>query len=142
MVGGQALDLDPASTAGREFVEEVHRRKTAALLGAAAEMGALCAAVPDEDVFRARAFGIALGRAFQATDDILDVTGTSESLGKTPGKDERAAKPTLVAALGLEGARVRARELAASARTAAHGLGARSGDPLHELVELVLDRER
>ncbi len=138
MVGGQALDLEPGSAP----VEEIHRRKTAALLGAAAEMGALSAAMPDEALVRARLFGIALGRAFQATDDILDVTGTSESLGKTPGKDQRAAKPTLVAALGLEGARARARELAGLARTAAHTLGDRPGGPLHELVDLVLDRER
>jgi len=138
MVGGQALDLDP----GSELVDEIHRRKTAALLGAAAEMGALCASVPAESCARARLFGIALGRAFQATDDILDVTGTSESLGKTPGKDQRAAKPTLVAALGLEGARTRARELASAAKIAAHGLGEQPGGPLHALVELVLDRER
>ncbi len=138
MVGGQALDLAP----GSELVEEIHRRKTAALLGAAAEMGALGAAAPDEALLRARMFGIALGGTFQATDDILDVTGTSASLGKTPGKDQRAAKPTLVAALGLEGARVRARELAATARAAAYALGERPGGPLHELVDLVLDRER
>ena len=138
MVGGQVLDLDPGSA----LAEEIHRRKTAALLGAAAEMGALCAAQADEAAARARQFGIALGRAFQATDDILDVTGTSASLGKTPGKDQRAAKPTLVAALGLEGARSRARELAGAARTAAQGLGARPGDLLVELVDLVLDRER
>ena len=138
MVGGQVLDLEP----GSELVEEIHRRKTAALLGAAAEMGALCAAMPDEALMRARLFGIALGRAFQATDDILDVTGTSASLGKTPGKDQRAAKPTLVAALGLEGARSRARELAQGARIAAQLLGERPGGRLHELVDLVLDRER
>ena len=143
MVGGQALDLDPGSAAaGRELVDEIHRRKTAALLGAAAEMGALSAGAPDEALARARAFGIALGRAFQATDDILDVTGTSASLGKTPGKDQRAAKPTLVAALGLEGARAKARELAKEAKLAALGLGERPGGPLHELVDLVLDRER
>jgi len=138
MVGGQVLDLDPGSA----LAEEIHRRKTAALLGAAAEMGALCAAQADEAAARARQFGIALGRAFQATDDILDVTGTSASLGKTPGKDQRAAKPTLVAALGLEGARSRARELAAAAKLAAQGLGEGPGGPLHGLVDLVLDRER
>jgi geranylgeranyl pyrophosphate synthase len=142
MVGGQALDLDPGTVPGRKLVEEIHLRKTAALLGAAAEMGALCAAMPDEVLGRARGFGLALGRAFQATDDILDVTGTPESLGKTPGKDARAAKPTLVAALGIEGARARARELAATARASAHALGARPGDRLHDLVDLVLDRER
>jgi geranylgeranyl pyrophosphate synthase len=143
MVGGQALDLDPTSAAGgSELVERIHRRKTAALLGAAAEMGALAAAAPEDRLGIARSFGTALGLTFQATDDILDVTGTSERLGKTPGKDARAAKPTLVAALGLEGARARARELAGAARAAAQGLGARPGDLLHELVDLVLDRER
>jgi geranylgeranyl pyrophosphate synthase len=138
MVGGQVLDLEP----GREQVEEIHRRKTAALLGAAAQMGAIAAGAEEEACLRAHAFGLQLGRAFQATDDILDVTGTSASLGKTPGKDQRAEKSTLVAALGLEGARARARELASAARIAAQDLGERPGGPLHALVDLVLDRER
>jgi len=143
MVGGQALDLDPASVAaGRERVEEIHSRKTAMLLGAAAEMGAIAAARHEFERISASQFGEALGRAFQATDDILDVTGSPSSLGKTPGKDARADKPTLVASLGLEGARARARQLADDARRAASALGARPGDRINALVDLVLDRER
>jgi geranylgeranyl diphosphate synthase type II len=143
MVGGQVLDLDAESAgAGRAHVEEIHRRKTAALLGAASEMGAIAAGAPQEACQRARVFGVQLGLAFQATDDILDVTGSAARLGKTPGKDARAAKPTLVAALGLEGARAAARELGAAAQAAAQALGSRPGDPLSVLVDLVLDRER
>ncbi|MBK7641972.1 MAG: polyprenyl synthetase family protein [Planctomycetes bacterium] len=143
MVGGQALDLESGgATASRELVQAIHLRKTAALLAASAELGALAAGAPAAQAERARAFGLALGLAFQATDDILDVTGTAEGLGKTPGKDQRASKPTLVAALGLAGARAAASELAQAARAAAGELGVRAGEPLDALVELVLDRER
>ena len=143
MVGGQVLDLESGGArAGRKLVEEIHRRKTAALLGASAELGALAAGAAPADAGCARAFGLALGLAFQATDDILDVTGTLERLGKTPGKDQRAEKPTLVAALGLEGARQAAQEQAEAARAAARALGVGEGQQLLELVELVLDRER
>ena len=112
------------------------------MLGASAELGALAAGAAPADAGCARAFGLALGLAFQATDDILDVTGTLERLGKTPGKDQRAEKPTLVAALGLEGARQAAQEQAEAARAAARALGVGEGQQLLELVELVLDRER
>jgi geranylgeranyl pyrophosphate synthase len=142
MVGGQALDLETvAAEADEARVSKIHLRKTAALLGAAAELGAIAAGELGA-CERARAFGQALGLAFQATDDILDVTGTAERLGKTPGKDLRAAKPTLVAALGLEGARAAARGQAQAARDAALQLRAGAGSRLQALVELVLDRER
>ncbi|MEE2940361.1 MAG: polyprenyl synthetase family protein [Planctomycetota bacterium] len=108
MVGGQVLDL---AAEGRslsvEEVEAIHGAKTAALLGAAAELGALSGPEPlrSERAGPARALGEALGMCFQAMDDVLDVTGDAATLGKTPGKDAGSAKGTLVAALGLDGAR-------------------------------------
>ena len=126
MVGGQALDLagEGRSLAAGE-VEAIHRAKTAALLGAAAELGALAAPEParSERAGAARSLGEALGMCFQAMDDVLDVTGDAATLGKTPGKDVGAAKGTLVAALGLEGARAAAECHAEVARELAHGLG-------------------
>jgi geranylgeranyl pyrophosphate synthase len=84
--------------------------------------------------------GLALGRCFQAVDDILDVTGDAQTLGKTPGKDQAAGKATLVSALGLEGARVRARALGQAAREAAAKLGCGPGDLPYDLVEELLLR--
>ncbi len=142
MVGGQVLDLEPGAQArSRERVGEIHRRKTAALLGAAMELGTIAAGADGGRRLAARRFGLALGLAFQATDDILDVTGTAATLGKTPGKDARAEKPTLVAALGLEGARSEARRLAEAAHDAAVALGSGPEARFEALVELVLDRE-
>jgi farnesyl diphosphate synthase len=141
MVGGQVLDL-AAETAlsGETDVGEIHARKTAALFGAAAEMGAIAAGAPGASRALARNYGHALGRCFQATDDILDVTGDAGTLGKTPGKDARGRKSTLVAALGLEGARIEAERLADLARAAAVALPARPGDLTFELVERILHR--
>jgi farnesyl diphosphate synthase len=150
MVAGQVLDLasdvdfasaTPAST--RAEVERVHALKTAALFGAACEMGAIVAGAGTRDRDAARAYGIALGHCFQAIDDILDVTGDAQTLGKTPGKDERAKKSTLVAALGLDGARAEAKRQSEIARDAAVALGpgrAHAPDLAVELVQHLLAR--
>jgi geranylgeranyl pyrophosphate synthase len=141
MVGGQVLDLAAETAlAGELDVAEIHARKTAALFGAAAEMGAIAAGAPGPSRSLARNYGQALGRCFQATDDILDVTGDASTLGKTPGKDARGRKSTLVAALGLEGARIEAERLADLAQAAAAALPARPGDLSFELVERILHR--
>ncbi len=144
MVGGQDLDLcatrGPARRAERAEVEEIHRLKTASLIAASAELGAIAARARPAQRTAAQAYGLALGRCFQAVDDILDVTGDAATLGKTPGKDERAGKATLVAALGLEGARKEARGLAAEARAAGERLGAGPGDLVHDLVDHLLGR--
>jgi farnesyl diphosphate synthase len=148
MVAGQALDLapdadvaSPTPTATRAEVERVHALKTAALFGAACEMGAIVAGASTHDRAAACAYGIALGNCFQAIDDILDVTGDAQTLGKTPGKDERAHKSTLVAVLGLEGAQAEARALANAARERAFALGgARQADLAVALVDELLLR--
>jgi len=143
MVGGQVLDLTLAPEDGArtpERLEDMHARKTAALFGAAAEMGAIAAGREAGTRARAAEYGRALGGLFQAVDDLLDVTGDAATLGKTPGKDAALARPTLVHALGLEGARRRAGELAASARSRAQTLGFGPGAALAELVELVHSR--
>jgi farnesyl diphosphate synthase len=103
-------------------------------------MGAIAARAGASARAAAKSYGLALGRCFQATDDLLDVTGDVRTLGKTPGKDARERKPTLVAALGLDGARTEAGRLADLAREAARALPAREGDLAFGLVERVLRR--
>jgi len=143
MVGGQVLDLDAdADSADRALVREIHARKTAALFAAAAEMGAIAAGADLERRRAAAAYGSALGRCFQATDDILDVTGSATTLGKTPGKDARGRKPTLVAALGVDPARAEALELGELARAAARALPGGTGSLPEELVASVLSRPK
>jgi len=143
MVGGQVLDL--ALEAGGaaddlDALEDMHRRKTAALFEAAAEMGAIAAGRDAATRASAAAFGRALGLLFQAVDDLLDVLSDAATLGKTPGKDAVLERATLVRALGLDGARERAAELAERTRSRARELGFGPGAPAFELAEHVLRR--
>ncbi len=109
MVGGQALDL---AAIGRTLpmtdLETMHRLKTGALIRASVALGALSSrttGTPAEDVLGALdEYAQALGLAFQIRDDILDVTGATQELGKQQGADARLEKPTYVSVLGLEGA--------------------------------------
>jgi geranylgeranyl pyrophosphate synthase len=141
MVGGQVLDLyTDARGTGVEGVREVHARKTAALFAAAGELGALAAGADTRRQALAARYGHALGLCFQATDDLLDVTGDAASLGKTPGKDAELGRDTLVAWLGLDGTRAEAAERAAQADAAAADLGLPPEHPARALVERVLHR--
>ena len=142
MVGGQVLDLTLAgSGASAEQVREVHRRKTAALLEAACELGAVAAGAPPERRVGARDYGVALGLAFQAVDDVLDVVGDAGTLGKTPGKDEALDRASTVVVLGLEGARAEALRRTEEARGAARALGFDSDSLPGRLIDLLLERE-
>ncbi len=145
MVGGQVIDLnlDEAQLHPERrlaTISDLHFRKTALLFGAAAELGAAAAGASRERRRAAGDYGRALGLCFQATDDVLDVTGGAATLGKTPGKDAALERPTLVAALGVEGARAKARELAERALTASRELGWSSDHRGPQLVEFVLER--
>jgi geranylgeranyl diphosphate synthase type II len=139
MVGGQADDLENEGRttndgASLSSLREVHRRKTGRLFGAACALGAW-AVNDDADVARAaRAFGAALGFAFQVQDDVLDVTGDVEKGGKTRGRDERHDKLTYVRALGLQGAMDLARSAGDEARHLADALVARMEHPREEHV--------
>ena len=110
MVGGQMLDMEYTG-AGKADIQELaamHARKTGALLKASCLCGGLLAGADAEQVAALARYGAAFGAAFQIVDDILDVTGTAEQLGKTPGKDTTQGKLTYPVLLGLE----RSRELA------------------------------
>ncbi|HET8714914.1 MAG TPA: polyprenyl synthetase family protein, partial [Holophagaceae bacterium] len=121
MVGGQALDLEgEALTAagtpyGLDHLKTIHRLKTGALLRAATELGAVLAGADPAARQALRAYGEALGLAFQIQDDILDATATDATLGKRAGKDAGRGKITYPALLGLDGARSALREATESA---------------------------
>ena len=108
MVGGQAIDLHAVGSASgfdATTLQDMHARKTGALIKASATAGAVMAGADDRTVLAVEEFGLQLGLAFQIVDDILDVEGTGGALGKTPGKDARAGKPTYPAVFGLEESR-------------------------------------
>jgi geranylgeranyl pyrophosphate synthase len=116
MIGGQALDLEAE---GRRIavaqLEEIHRRKTGALIAASCVIGALAAGAPQATWEAVRGYGTDVGLAFQIYDDVLDATATSDQLGKTAGKDAVHAKSTFVTLLGVGAARAEAERLAARA---------------------------
>jgi farnesyl diphosphate synthase len=126
MVGGQAIDLDAVRPGpGRSLVtlsapevEAMHARKTGAMIRAAATAGAVMGGADDQAFGAIDRAAAEMGLAFQIVDDILDVEEGAAMLGKTPGKDAAAGKPTYVALYGVE----RSRQLAADclARTEAH----------------------
>jgi geranylgeranyl pyrophosphate synthase len=109
MVAGQAHDLAAESreVAGDEL-ERIHRLKTGALISCAARSGAIIAGARREELAAITRYSGSLGLLFQITDDLLDVTGSAEDLGKTPGKDARSRKATYPALYGLDNARERA----------------------------------
>ncbi|MEZ5977014.1 MAG: polyprenyl synthetase family protein [Planctomycetota bacterium] len=141
MVGGQEIDMDPgARLHGEAGVEEVHRMKTAALMGASAALGAVAAGADAGTVGRARRFGTDLGLAFQAVDDVLDVTEDAATLGKTPGKDARLDRDSLVGTLGLDAARERAVELGRAASASLDAIGLAHPAAARAILERVLER--
>jgi farnesyl diphosphate synthase len=151
MAGGQALDMAAERREARSAqarapelaaVQAMHAGKTAALLAAACELGALCARAGATAREQARRMGWELGLAFQAVDDVLDVEGSAAELGKTAGKDARGGKQTLVAAVGLEGARAIAAAHTAAALEWARSLGAREAGLLWQCIESLLARRR
>ena len=145
VVGGQQEDLDAEgapvddSPACRERLERIHRGKTAALIRASCELGALCAGAAADTVARAAAFGESAGLAFQEIDDILDATADAEALGKTPGKDAASGKLTWVAVHGLEAARETADRLRPEAVALAESFG-EPGRDLQTLAHFIVDR--
>ncbi|MEP6637059.1 MAG: polyprenyl synthetase family protein, partial [Acidobacteriota bacterium] len=109
MVAGQALDLAAESrrVTGAEL-EQIHGLKTGALIVAAARCGAIIGGATEKECDDVGNYASQLGLLFQITDDLLDVTATAETLGKTPGKDARSRKATYPALYGVEATQQRA----------------------------------
>lgn len=138
--GGQVLDFDPESRReDREFVYEIARLKTAALIRAAVVSGAILGEIDEFDLKCYYDYGTHLGIAFQIVDDILDVTSTREAMGKTPHKDEFQDKRTFVGAYGLEVAKELAREESVKAARALETLFP-EGDLLIDLAKSLAER--
>jgi geranylgeranyl pyrophosphate synthase len=112
MIGGQLLDLEgEARPLALEDLQQIHRAKTGALITAAATIGGRAAGATDARVQALARYGEAVGLAFQIADDVLDVTSTTDQLGKTAGRDVALRKSTYPALLGVEGAKDRATAL-------------------------------
>src|SRR5207253_5394270 len=142
MAGGQAIDLASIGQALSEpALREKHRRKTGALLQGSVMMGAACGESDARASDSLRAYGSALGLAFQVVDDILDVTADSATLGKTAGKDAAQDKPTYVSVLGLERSRAYARERLVQALDALDTSGLADPRALRALARLVGERD-
>ena len=143
MAGGQAIDLASVGLALDEGqLREMHRLKTGALLQGSVEMGAACGTLDADALDALRAYGAAIGLAFQVVDDILDVTADSQTLGKTAGKDAASDKPTYVSLLGLDGARAQAHELLAQSLEALDRSALPDTGALRALAYMVVDRDR
>lgn len=141
LIAGQVADLEAeGKNLSREQVRSIHQNKTAALLTASVRLGAMAANAGTKQLAAVTAFGRALGLAFQVIDDILDVTQTSEKLGKSAGKDLAAKKATYPAVFGLEKSRSEARRLTKQAHKALESLG-HNAEVLRALAEYLLARE-
>jgi geranylgeranyl pyrophosphate synthase len=141
MAGGQAVDLAAVGqTLSVDAVENMHRRKTGALIKGSVLLGAIGAGIDSGRDFQAlESFGDEIGLAFQIQDDILDVEGDAAVLGKTTGADAALSKPTYPSTVGLPAARDRARALRDRAIAALAPLGPRNA-PLVELAQFVVSR--
>lgn len=141
MVGGQILDIEgEEKKLGLQELEQVHRLKTGALLTFSILSGAILAQAKPEVILSLTRFGEHLGLAFQIRDDILDVTGTSEELGKTAGKDETSEKSTYPGILTLEGAQEKLDHHAAEALRSIEALDSDMA-LLKELTSMIVKRK-
>src|SRR5271165_1476503 len=142
MIGGQVVDLEAEHThPTAEMLEYIHRSKTAALITASLVSGGIYAGAKDNEVRKLRAFGQSIGLAFQIVDDVLDVTQTSEQLGKTAGKDTAAQKVTYPALFGIEESERKADSLVNAAFSELESFGERA-DTLKELARYLVERKK
>lgn len=142
MIGGQVVDLEAEHTQPTaEMLEYIHRSKTAALITACLVSGGLYAGAKDRQVEKLRAFGKSIGLAFQIVDDVLDVTQTSEQLGKTAGKDAASEKATYPALFGIDASLQKADSLVKDAFAELESFGERAR-PLKELAQFLVERKK
>lgn len=141
LIAGQVADLEAEGRRiNRAQLRYIHENKTAAVLSTSVRLGAMAANATARQLSAITAFGRSLGLAFQVIDDILDVTQTSEQLGKSAGKDVAAKKATYPAVIGLEKSRKEAKRLTLEAHRALKSLGKRA-TVLRALADYLLERE-
>jgi len=142
MIGGQVVDLESEHVRpDLPTLEYIHRAKTGALIVSSLLTGCYYAGATDAEIESVRDFGRAAGLAFQIADDILDVTQTSEQLGKTAGKDLAAEKVTYPALFGLEKAEEMAAQLIQKACSALDNFGERA-NTLKEIARYLVERKK
>jgi geranylgeranyl diphosphate synthase type II len=144
MVGGQVLDMEgenrsATSMLGLKDLEQIHRHKTGALICASVRMGALIAKADPTQLQKLENYALAIGLAFQVVDDILDIEGSTEALGKTSGADQALHKSTYPALLGLSGAKQKATELHREALDALQAM--EEAGRLRQLSAFVIERQ-
>ncbi|GJP38918.1 hypothetical protein CLOM_g23330 [Closterium sp. NIES-68] len=143
LVAGQIVDLDSENdpTVGVERLEYIHRHKTAALLEVAVVAGAVLGGAREEQVARLRKYAQFIGLGFQVVDDILDVTKSTEELGKTAGKDLAQDKATYPKLLGLEQSKQLAADLIRQAKEQLSEFDQRKAAPLLGLADFIAYRQ-
>ena len=142
LIAGQVADLEAeGKRVKRDQLRFIHENKTAAMLKSSMRLGAMSANADARKLSAITQFGEQLGLAFQVIDDILDVTQTSEILGKSAGKDVAAKKATYPAVIGLEKSRGEARRLTRQAHDALSVFQEGDAEALHALANYLLERE-
>jgi geranylgeranyl diphosphate synthase type II len=142
MIGGQVMDLEAEHTKpDAKTLEYIHRSKTGALLTASVVTGGMYGEADMSQVASLRDFGINIGLAFQVVDDVLDVTQTSEQLGKTAGKDTASEKVTYPALFGIDASIKKADELVARASAALDRFGPRA-QTLRDIAAFLVERKK
>jgi geranylgeranyl diphosphate synthase, type II len=140
MIGGQVVDLESeGKPIEAEVLEYIHHSKTGALLSACVRCGALAAGAGEAELQFLTQFGNKIGLVFQIVDDILDITASSETLGKTAGKDEKVKKATYPALYGIDASRRKAKELIDSALEDIGTLG-KEAECLRRLALFIISR--
>jgi len=144
LAGGQVMDLECEGKSAEEVTLEdlrwIHTHKTATLLQVAVASGAILGGATSEEVEACETFALNIGLAFQVADDILDVTASTEDLGKTAGKDEDTDKTTYPKLLGLDGAKTEAKRLVEEAKASLEPFGERAA-PLQAIADYIIDRK-
>ena len=144
LVAGQVVDIKSEGddvVVGLDTLQYIHEHKTAALLESAVVSGAILGGASQEDVDRLRKYSRNIGLAFQVVDDILDITATTEELGKTAGKDLASAKTTYPSLVGLEKSREIANQLIEDAKSQLAGYDSAMAAPLYALAEYIKSRK-
>ncbi len=142
MIAGQMVDLKAENGgASAEALEYIHTNKTAKMFRCAAVMGGICGGADEQQLESLGSYGLKIGLGFQIADDVLDVSGTSEQLGKTSGKDAKQGKATYPAIVGTARSKELANELADEAVVALESFGGKA-DILRQLARELLNRKK
>ncbi len=141
MAGGQSLDLESEKKIlGLEELETLHRHKTGCLIEVSVTSGAKLAGANSEKIKKLKTYGEKIGLAFQIADDVLDVEGLGQEMGKGTGGDARKEKATYPSLLGLEKSKLMADELSQEAIDTLYGFDGRA-DPLRKLAKYIVNRK-